>query len=183
MVVGPDWAERAARLFGAAHALHMSTGAPAPPLDMADYRRTEADARASLGDAPFAEAWATGAAMTLDEAIAYVLAADEITGSDLLEGTVSRPGPPDGVPRDVPARSDGVPHLVAVPLTPRERDVVALIARGFSNRQIAEELVLSVRTVERHIENVYNRLGISGKAGRAIITAYALRHDLIDALV
>ena len=32
---------------------------------------------------------------------------------------------------------------------------------------------------ERHIENVYNRLGISGKAGRAIVTAYAMRHGLV----
>jgi DNA-binding NarL/FixJ family response regulator len=40
--------------------------------------------------------------------------------------------------------------------------------------------VLSVRTVERHIENVYNRLGISGRAGRAIVTAYAIRHHLTE---
>jgi DNA-binding NarL/FixJ family response regulator len=43
--------------------------------------------------------------------------------------------------------------------------------------------VISVRTVERHIENVYNRLGISGKAGRAIVTAYALRHGLMGLTV
>jgi ATP/maltotriose-dependent transcriptional regulator MalT len=65
-----------------------------------------------------------------------------------------------------------------VPLSVREREVVTLIAQGFSNREIAEALVLSVRTVERHIENVYNRLGISGRAGRAIVTAYALRHGV-----
>ena len=65
-----------------------------------------------------------------------------------------------------------------MPLSAREREVVALIAGGLSNREIAERLVLSVRTVERHIENVYNRLGIQGKAGRAIVTAYALRHRL-----
>ena len=68
----------------------------------------------------------------------------------------------------------------AILLTPREREVVTLIAQGFSNRQISEQLTLSVRTVERHIENVYNRLGISGRAGRAIVTAYALRHRLIE---
>ena len=55
---------------------------------------------------------------------------------------------------------------------------MALIAQGLSNREIADALVLSVRTVERHIENVYNRLGISGRAGRAIVTAYALRHGV-----
>ena len=67
-----------------------------------------------------------------------------------------------------------------LPLSPREREVVTLIAGGLSDREIATRLVLSVRTVERHIENVYNRLGISGKAGRAIVTAYALRHRLVE---
>ena len=56
---------------------------------------------------------------------------------------------------------------------------MALIAEGRSNREISEALTLSVRTVERHIENVYNRLGISGRAGRAIVTAYALRHGVV----
>jgi DNA-binding NarL/FixJ family response regulator len=61
---------------------------------------------------------------------------------------------------------------------------VATIARGLSNREISEQLDLSVRAVERRIEieNAYNRLGISGKAGRAIVTAYALRHRVVEAL-
>jgi hypothetical protein len=46
----------------------------------------------------------------------------------------------------------------------------------------AERLVLSIRTVERHIKNVYNRLGIQGKAGRASVTAYALRHGVIESV-
>jgi len=71
-------------------------------------------------------------------------------------------------------------HRLEVPLTVREREVVTLIAGGRSNREIADALVLSVRTVERHIENVYNRLGISGRAGRAIVTAFALRQGLIE---
>jgi DNA-binding NarL/FixJ family response regulator len=67
-----------------------------------------------------------------------------------------------------------------LPLSPREGEVVTLIGGGLNNREIATRLVLSVWTVERHIENVYNRLGISGKAGRAIVTAYALRHRLVE---
>jgi predicted ATPase/class 3 adenylate cyclase/DNA-binding CsgD family transcriptional regulator len=155
LAVGPSWAERAARLLGAAHVTQEATGAPAPPADMADYQRTEADARAQLGGDRFRAAWQAGAAMSLDEAVAYALAEDEAPPSDCAQ------------------RQD------EVPLSAREREVVALIAGGLSNRQIADRLVLSVRTVERHIENVYNRLGISGKAGRAIVTAYALRHGLV----
>jgi non-specific serine/threonine protein kinase len=155
---GPNWSQRAARLLGAANAFQATTGQPAPPAEMADYQRTEADARAHLGGDRFRAAWQAGAAMSLDEAVAYALAEDEAPPSDRAQ------------------RQD------EVPLSAREREVVALIADGLSNRQIADRLVLSVRTVERHIENVYNRLGISGKAGRAIVTAYALRHGLVPAV-
>ena len=63
-------------------------------------------------------------------------------------------------------------------LSPREVDVLGLIARGASNQEIADELFLSVRTVERHISTIYEKLGAHGKAARASATAYALKHGL-----
>jgi DNA-binding NarL/FixJ family response regulator len=63
----------------------------------------------------------------------------------------------------------------AVSLTPREIEVLALLVAGQSNREIAEALVLSERTVARHIANIYAK---TGAHGRAEITAYALRHRL-----
>jgi ATP/maltotriose-dependent transcriptional regulator MalT len=63
-------------------------------------------------------------------------------------------------------------------LTPRELEVLCLIAAGKSNRDIARELVLSIRTVERHISNIYAKIGASGPAARATAAAYALRHGL-----
>jgi DNA-binding NarL/FixJ family response regulator len=63
-------------------------------------------------------------------------------------------------------------------LTPRERDVLTLIAGGQSNAQIADVLVLSVRTVERHVENIYDKIGVSGRTARAAATAWALTHGL-----
>lgn len=63
-------------------------------------------------------------------------------------------------------------------LTPREVDVVRLIAAGHSNREIADQLVLSERTVERHIANIYEKLALHGKSARAALTAYALQHHL-----
>jgi len=60
-------------------------------------------------------------------------------------------------------------------LSPREAEVLRLIARGRSNLQIAEDLVLSVRTVERHITNLYTKIGAHGKADA---TAFALRNNL-----
>jgi DNA-binding NarL/FixJ family response regulator len=60
-------------------------------------------------------------------------------------------------------------------LSARETEVLRLIAAGKSNQQIADELVLSLRTVERHITNLYGKIGAHGKADA---TAYALRHGL-----
>ena len=56
-------------------------------------------------------------------------------------------------------------------LSNRERDVLALVADGLSNEEIAARLYLSVRTVERHLSNIYAKLRVSGKAGRAAAAA------------
>ena len=61
-------------------------------------------------------------------------------------------------------------------LTEREVEVLSLIASGRTNNEIAEELVLSVRTVERHIGNIYGKISARG---RADATAYALTRGLI----
>jgi RNA polymerase sigma factor (sigma-70 family) len=56
-------------------------------------------------------------------------------------------------------------------LSEREREVMGLVAAGMSNEQIAERLVLSRRTVERHLSNVYSKLRLSGKSARAAAAA------------
>ena len=61
-------------------------------------------------------------------------------------------------------------------LTPREVEVVRLVAAGRTNRQIAGELVLSEKTVARHLSNIYTKLGISS---RSAATAYAYDHHLV----
>ncbi|HEU0075169.1 MAG TPA: alpha/beta fold hydrolase [Dehalococcoidia bacterium] len=65
--------------------------------------------------------------------------------------------------------------MLPVGLSPREREVLRLIAQGLSNQQLADELVISVRTVERHINHIYEKLGIHNRAQAA---AYALRARL-----
>jgi ATP/maltotriose-dependent transcriptional regulator MalT len=63
-------------------------------------------------------------------------------------------------------------------LTPREVEVLQLIATGKSNQEIAEDLVLSIRTVERHIAGIYQKIGVEGRSARAAVTAYALKHGV-----
>jgi DNA-binding NarL/FixJ family response regulator len=56
-------------------------------------------------------------------------------------------------------------------LSERELQVLELVADGLSNEEIATRLYLSTRTVERHLSNVYKKLGLSGKAARAAVAA------------
>jgi DNA-binding CsgD family transcriptional regulator len=73
---------------------------------------------------------------------------------------------------------DVVPTPMTDGLTPRETEVLHLVAGGRSNQQIADELVLSVRTVERHLASTYQKLGLSGRSARAAAVSYALRQGL-----
>jgi pimeloyl-ACP methyl ester carboxylesterase/DNA-binding CsgD family transcriptional regulator len=61
-------------------------------------------------------------------------------------------------------------------MTGREVEVLRLIAKGATNREIADDLVISMRTVERHITHIYGKIGARGKADA---TAFALRHSLV----
>jgi DNA-binding NarL/FixJ family response regulator len=115
-------------------------------------------ARRSLDQAEVDRAVARGQAVSLAEAVAEVLRA-----LALAFGECSTEAPlPSGT-----AAPDG--------LTARELEVLRLVASGRSNREIADDLVLSVRTVERHVTNLYAKIGARGKADA---TAYAFRHGL-----
>jgi DNA-binding NarL/FixJ family response regulator len=72
-------------------------------------------------------------------------------------------------PAKAPAYPDG--------LTEREVEVLRLVASGKSNAEIAAELVLSIRTVERHISNIYAKINAHG---RVDATSYAFTHGLIS---
>jgi DNA-binding NarL/FixJ family response regulator len=69
------------------------------------------------------------------------------------------------------------PEIREDPLTPREREVLKLIAESRSNRQIASDLVISEKTVERHRENILDKLGMHD---RVELTRYAIRTGLIE---
>jgi DNA-binding CsgD family transcriptional regulator len=61
-------------------------------------------------------------------------------------------------------------------LTPRELEVLRLLAAGRSNREIAAELVISEHTVARHVQNMFAKLGVSS---RTAASAFAFEHDLV----
>jgi len=61
-------------------------------------------------------------------------------------------------------------------LTEREVEVLALVAQGWSNKEIASELTLSIKTVSRHLSNIFTKIGVSTRSGA---TAYAFRHQLV----
>jgi len=71
--------------------------------------------------------------------------------------------------QDLPVRED--------PLTPREQEVVKLVAEGHTNKQIAQALVISEKTVERHRANILEKLGMRD---RVELTRYAIRQGLIE---
>jgi tetratricopeptide (TPR) repeat protein len=92
--------ERTTTLCAAAAVARRAKGTPLPPIDRGRYERTVTDARRALGAGRFAELWAEGAAMTLDEAIALELRASGTSEEEVEEGEGSGAGA---------ARRDGPP--------------------------------------------------------------------------
>jgi predicted ATPase/DNA-binding CsgD family transcriptional regulator len=146
--------EPAARLLGAAERLRAALGLALALPERAACERAYQRARAELGEVACCRAVVAGRELTLEEASAEVDAA-----LGLEERSRSGRGERAGV----------------AGLSPREAEVLRLIAVGRSNQEIARELFLSVRTVERHVTNLYAKIGARGRANA---TAFALRHGL-----
>jgi predicted ATPase/class 3 adenylate cyclase/DNA-binding CsgD family transcriptional regulator len=147
----------AARLLAAAVALRDSLGTPLPPVSRADYERALAAARAQLGEQAFAVAWAEGQSMTWEQAL-------------VDRGAVTIPRETHPTP---PAKS---PPTTPFGLTGREVEVLRLLAQGLTDAQIAEQLVISPRTVNTHLKAIYGKIQVSS---RSAATRYALDQHLI----
>jgi DNA-binding NarL/FixJ family response regulator len=104
---------------------------------------------------------------------AYEAAGDHDAAS--RERTAARlPGAPV-----VPAQAPGLRPSRPGGLTEREAEILSLVAAGKTNQQIAADLVLSIRTVERHLATVYQKLGVSGRSARAAAVSFALREGML----
>jgi DNA-binding NarL/FixJ family response regulator len=88
------------------------------------------------------------------------------------------PGAMTPLIRDYLLRARNDEDLPEDPLTAREQEVVKLIAEGYSTKQIAEALVISEKTVERHRANILEKLGMHD---RVQLTRYAIRRGLVEA--
>jgi predicted ATPase/DNA-binding CsgD family transcriptional regulator len=113
--------------------------------EQAGFEQVLTTTRAALGEGTFASAWAEGQRLTLDEAVEIGLA---------LAAAV----PPMGSAVAEPATGPPVDAL-----TRRERDVAALIARGLTNREIAEALVISEMTADSHVSHILRKLGFRSR--------------------
>jgi predicted ATPase/DNA-binding NarL/FixJ family response regulator len=145
----------AVRLCGAAEALRESRGGARSPAWARMTERWLDVSRTALGELEAAAAWHSGMEMPLSESIAFARALGDPTSPARV---VSHESGRDGDP-----------------LTPRERDVAALIAGGISNKQIARQLVITERTVASHVEHILDKLGF---ASRTQIGIWAVGHQL-----
>jgi DNA-binding CsgD family transcriptional regulator len=161
--LGQPW--RAARLLGAADAAYEATRTRPLPRVWPTYDVECAAVRARLNAEAFAAAWEEGRAMSWEQALDYALRRADPFGDE---------SPAADLSATAPAAAARPPSA----LTPREREVAILVGRGYSNRRIAEELVIAEKTAEVHARNVREKLGLSS---RAQIAAWAAQHGLLPA--
>jgi predicted ATPase/DNA-binding CsgD family transcriptional regulator len=140
--------ERAVLLTAAATALREAAGLPPLPGDRAE--RYLAPAR-QLGDHVVALLWAEGHALSAEAAIDLALRPDAA-------------GPAAADPARAAAREYAGAIRPPSSLTPREREIAALVATGRSNKAIAEELFISPATVAKHVANILAKLGFRSRA-------------------
>jgi predicted ATPase/DNA-binding CsgD family transcriptional regulator len=133
---GAEPTPEAVRLLAASDQARQAMAYPGDPARRRARDRAVAGLRAALGDGRFAEAWAEGARLSLDEAVAYARRA---------RGTRRRP-------------STGWDSL-----TPTELDVVRLVVDGLTNPEIGRRLFMSRGTVKTHLSHIYGKLGVANR--------------------
>jgi predicted ATPase/DNA-binding CsgD family transcriptional regulator len=159
--------QRAVRLAGAAAALRDAIGQA--PITGVRQERLLAPIRRRLGEQVVAQLWGEGRDMTPEAAVALALAPPRTaTVPQQRPAADDQPAPP--LATALPVTS--VPVTPPSTVTPREWEIAELIARGLSNKGIADELVISPATVARHVTNILTKLGF---ASRAQIAAWAVR--------
>ncbi|WP_344679621.1 ATP-binding protein [Saccharopolyspora taberi] len=140
---------RAATLFGIADTFWNRIGTAPDFAVSVPHRKHIENTRSSLGDTRFDEAFAAGRALPDADAIRYAL------GEPATEPLPAAAAPPS-------------------PLTRRESEVAKLVAEGLTNRDIADELVIALRTVDTHVQHILTKLDFKT---RAQIAAWIASHS------
>lgn len=154
----------AACLWGAAEALleRIEAAAYIYAPNRSVYRDQVSATRVQLDEEAWEAAWAEGRAMTRERAMEYALS-EEVEEEHESPTLVAAPGQPQQLPADEPTES----------LTAREQEIALLVGRGLTNRQIAQVLSISDRTVENHIGKILKKQGFSSRARIATWVAHS----------
>jgi DNA-binding NarL/FixJ family response regulator len=135
-------AAHAARLFGALESLQERVGRTLSPEERTRREQGVRAIHRAIGEVVAKHQHGEGRALPLDAAIDCALV-------DAVE----------------------TPEALARPLSPRELDVVALLAQGLTNRQIAERLIISERTVDAHVSRIFDKLALNTRTQAAVWAA------------
>jgi predicted ATPase/class 3 adenylate cyclase/DNA-binding CsgD family transcriptional regulator/tetratricopeptide (TPR) repeat protein len=194
-----DW-DRAGVLHGSAQVFQDRAGIPWDEFD-ARYRQDSlAQARARMGDEQLEQAHAQGMALSLEKALDLALSREAglrdrdhdrlratlgdaafevayrhgrtLSQVDAIALATAAAEPDPGAAPAVPAPGQATADGSAGPLSERERDIVALLAGGATDAQIAERLFLSVNTVRSHLERIRDK---TGARRRAELVRYAIQ--------
>jgi predicted ATPase/DNA-binding CsgD family transcriptional regulator len=152
----------AVHLLSTAQALRQGMGAPmTTPLERDVREEILSTLHDLLNERVFADAWAQGQAMSPEQAVA---------ARHLSTQTASLSPEEKQSVMSIPS-----PRSLHDDLTPREREVLRLVAQGLTDAQVAERLVVSRRTVNFHLTSIYRKLEVSS---RSAATRYVLKHHL-----
>ncbi len=154
-------AARALRLAAAVDQLRIALGAPALPAEAARFARRLGGARRACSDDLSKALQVEGRIMSVDMAIEHALAGTSVASIPVTIGAV------------VAAERATSMEEPTEALTPREREVAALIALGHTNRRIAEALSITERTAGTHVTHILGKLVLTS---RVQIAAWAIKH-------
>jgi ATP/maltotriose-dependent transcriptional regulator MalT len=181
-VAGRGGADRgwSARLHGAADQALADLGHALQPVEDRLAGLDRQRLRAAMGAEAFEADYAAGRTLDLAQLLAALGRTYAATGR-LGEAYQVRPAVPAGSAGQradalASERDAAVSGEAAMVLTPRERDVLKLVAQGLSNLDIAQRLVLSEHTVHRHLANILRKLDLSSRAAAA---AWSVRTGLV----